>query len=55
MHPGRSAGQAPKDTVLAKLLQSDSDEPDVDKFWQRVETNLREARLRLLFVADGIP
>ena len=23
--------------------------------WQRVETNLRAARIRLLFVADGIP
>lgn len=37
---------------LSKLLQ---EEADVEKFWQDVETNLRAARLRLLFVADGIP
>ena len=42
------------DDVLAKLLQVDA-EVDADEFWQRVETNLRAARLRLLFVADGIP
>ena len=30
-------------------------ELDANEFWQRVETNLRAARLRLLFVADGIP
>ena len=42
------------DTVLAELLQSE-DEPDADEFWQRVETNLRVAHMRLLFVADRIP
>ena len=47
-----AAGRNP-DTVLAELLQSGS-EPDADEFWQTVETNLREARMRLLFVADGI-
>ena len=47
------AGRNPNDT-LSELLQSDS-EPDVDEFWQRVETNLRAARIRLLFVADDIP
>ena len=46
-----AAGQEPTD-VLAELLQ---EEPDVEKFWQDVETNLQTARLRLLFVADGIP
>ena len=41
---------------LAKLLGSDEDEDVVeDAFWQRVETNLRASRLRLLFVADEIP
>ncbi len=39
---------------LARLLQSDA-EPNAGEFWQRVETNLRAARVRLLFVADGIP
>ena len=46
-----AAGQETTD-VLAELLQ---EEPDVEKFWEGVETNLRAARLRLLFVADGIP
>ena len=49
----RSAGQD-SNNVLAELLQTDVD-PDADAFWQLVETNLRAARLRLLFVADGIP
>lgn len=40
------------DAELAVLLQ---EEPDVERFWHGVETNLRAARLRLLFVADGIP
>ena len=48
-----SAGQDP-DNVLAELLQTE-DGPDADEFWRQVETNLRAARLRLLFVADGIP
>ncbi len=46
-------GQDPN-SVLADLMESE-DEPDPDDFWQRVETNLRAARIRLLFVADGIP
>ena len=40
--------------LIGTLLQSD-DEPDVDEFWERVDANLRLTRLRLLFVADGIP
>ena len=47
-----AAGQNPA-AALAELLQED--EPDADEFWRDVETNLRAARLRLLFVADGIP
>lgn len=46
-----AAGQD-SDSVLAELLL---EEPDADVFWQRVDDNLRAARLRLLFVADGIP
>ena len=48
-----SAGQD-SNNVLSELLQTDED-PDADEFWQLVETNLRAARLCLLFVADGIP
>ena len=46
-------GQDPE-AVLAELLRPE-EEVDTEEFWQRVETNLRAARLRLLFVADGIP
>lgn len=49
-----SAAGQDSDSVLAKLLRSEG-ETDSDAFWQQVETNLRAARLRLLFVADGIP
>lgn len=38
---------------LAELL--DTPDPDADSFWAQAETNLRAGRLRLLFVADGIP
>ena len=48
-----TAGRNWEDT-LAELLRLDG-EPDADEFWQRVETNVRAARLRLLFVADDIP
>ena len=48
-----AAGQDPSN-VLAVLLETDG-ESDADEFWQQVEINLRAARLRLLFVADGIP
>ena len=47
-----TAGQDPRE-VLIDLLRED--EPDIEKFWQDVEINLRTARLRLLFVADEIP
>ena len=39
---------------IGRLLQSDG-EPDADRFWQDVATNLAARRLRLLFVADEIP
>lgn len=48
-----AAGQD-SDSVLSELLRSEG-ETDSDAFWQQVDTNLRAARLRLLFVADGIP
>ena len=49
----KTEGKDPSEE-LTILLQPDG-EPDIDRFWQDVETNLRAARLRLLFVADGIP
>lgn len=38
-----------------KLLLSESVDIDPDSFWQRVESNLRVGKVRLLFVADSIP
>ena len=43
---------------LAALLGLDTDDPDEDLiggFWQKVDQNLREGRIRLLFVADRLP
>ncbi len=34
---------------------SEADESQVDHFWNAVESNLRDKRIRLLFVADTIP
>lgn len=42
----------PSDQVLQEFLGPSGDE---EEFWEKVETNLRLERLRLLFVADKIP
>ena len=42
------------DQVLGELLGPDED-VDTDRFWDEVACNLAANRLRLLFVADGIP
>ena len=42
------------DEVLSELLQPE-EELNIEGFWRQVETNLRAANLRLLFVADAIP
>ena len=39
---------------LARLLQADG-EIDAESFWQRLATNLKAKKLRLIFVADDIP
>ena len=49
----RAQGLDP-DGELGELLQRDG-ELDADGFWEKVATNLRARRLRLLFVADEIP
>ena len=49
----REDGRDPGDE-LAELLGTDG-EPDADRFWEDVSTNLAARRLRLLFVADAIP
>lgn len=43
---------AEPDAELSELI---GEEADAEEFWQKVETNLRAKRLRLLFVADAIP
>ncbi len=49
------AGDGPKTSEerLAWLLGAE--EPDADAFWQLVEQNLREGRLRIVFVLDRVP
>ena len=37
---------------ISNLLEPDS---DIEEFWTRAATNLRDGRIRLLFVADKIP
>ena len=41
------------DQAIAELL--DDGELGVEWFWQQVETNLRQGKIRLVFVADAIP
>ena len=41
------------DELILELL--DDAELDVEWFWQQVETNLRQGKIRLVFVADAIP
>jgi hypothetical protein len=46
------------DGKIAQLLGVDvpsSAEERVEHFWQQVETNMREGKVRLLFVADELP
>jgi hypothetical protein len=42
---------------LVAMLEPSDDEPATvaDAFWQAVGTNLKEGRIRLVFVADEIP
>lgn len=42
------------DEELARLLEDD-DEETIDGFWEKVEQNLRDGIVRLLFVADETP
>jgi len=50
---GLTRGESSSEEAVAVL----TDDPDVDygEFWERVETNLRAGRVRLVFVADVIP
>ena len=42
-------------TRIAKLLSSEPDEDAYEAFWERVDKNLGDENIRLLFVADDIP
>jgi hypothetical protein len=48
------ADLADPDELVRKLLTQDEN-VEVDEFWERVRTNLRAGKVRLLFVADRIP
>jgi len=44
------------DAVVAELIESDPDDSEaIESYWERVETNLRAGKIRLVFVADEIP
>ncbi len=42
------------DEVIGELIDAE-DELDIEEYWDRVAANLKEGRVRLLFVADKIP
>ena len=42
-------------TRIAELLVSEPDEDAYEAFWERVDKNLADENIRLLFVADDIP
>jgi hypothetical protein len=46
----RTAGKDPADELSEHL----GDKVEVEHFWERVQTNLRAGKLRLIFVADSI-
>lgn len=51
-------GSESADAVIMEMLRLDSSEEEpngVDAYWASVNDNLREGRLRLLFVADRLP
>jgi hypothetical protein len=48
----RSLGGDPDDEIAALL---DDREVGGDEFWERAKTNLRDGRIRLVFVSDSIP
>ena len=49
-------GGGDPDQLVAHLIDPKPDEDaDVEAFWDRVKTNLRAGRIRLIFVADEIP
>jgi hypothetical protein len=48
----RASGNDPGDEIA---LFVDEPEVDVDEFWERAASNLRDGRIRLVFVADTIP
>ena len=51
-----SANDSTLEDVTGKLIGDGSDEFDeVDGFWAKVDANLHEGRVRLVFVADRIP
>ncbi len=43
------------DEKILELLGNDGTETDIEQYWKTVETNLREHKVRLIFVTDSTP
>lgn len=43
------------DEKILELLGNDSTDIDIEQYWKTVETNLKEHKVRLIFVADSTP
>ena len=43
------------DSDIASMLGENEDEADVEAYWENVENNLRNRRVRLVFVSDSTP
>jgi hypothetical protein len=43
------------DEKILELLGNDRADTDIEQYWKTVETNLREHKVRLIFVADSTP
>lgn len=43
------------DEKIPELLGNDGTETDIEHYWKTVERNLREHKVRLIFVTDSTP
>ena len=50
----RANGKSLNDEIV-DLIGGEGDEEEIEEYWERVEANLRNRQLRLVFVADSTP
>jgi len=50
----QSRGKALDDEII-DMLGEDGEDTDIEGYWEKVETNLRNHRVRLIFVSDSTP